>query len=59
MNYSSMTSPLGLLAVAGHQNRDKLAELLGKINATDPGAPGQPSAGHTISTTERTRPWLF
>ena len=34
----SMTALLGLLAIAGYQNRDKLAELL-------KGAGGQPNAG--------------
>jgi uncharacterized protein YidB (DUF937 family) len=35
----SMTALLGLLALAGYQNRDKLAELLkGAGNSTQPGA---------------------
>ena len=38
--YPSMTALLGLLAVAGFQNRDKLAELLGGGQGSA-GAPGQ------------------
>ena len=41
--FPSMTALLGLLAIAGYQNRDKLAELLGgKQGAagTDPGQSG-------------------
>jgi uncharacterized protein YidB (DUF937 family) len=38
----SMTALLGLLALAGYQNRDKLAELLkGAGNSTQPGATSQ------------------
>ena len=36
--FPSMTALLGLLAVAGYQNRDKLAEMLGGKQ----GAPGSP-----------------
>jgi uncharacterized protein YidB (DUF937 family) len=39
--FPSMTALLGLLAVAGYQNRDKLAELLRGVSSK-PGAPGQP-----------------
>lgn len=42
--FPSMTALLGLLAVAGYQNRDKIAEMLGGLgkNAqTAPGAAGQ------------------
>jgi uncharacterized protein YidB (DUF937 family) len=39
----SMTALLGLLAIAGYQNRDKLAEMLGGAGAkTAPGASTQP-----------------
>src|SRR5688500_18283838 len=38
--FPSMTALLGLLAVVGYQNRDKLAELLG-----GQGSPGAPGAG--------------
>src|SRR5215207_11096618 len=39
--FPSMTALLGLLAVAGYQNRDKLAEWL-RGASSKPGAPGQP-----------------
>jgi uncharacterized protein YidB (DUF937 family) len=38
--FPSMTALLGLLAVAGFQNRDKLAEMLGGRSPDKPGAPG-------------------
>ena len=38
--FPSMTALLGLLAVAGYQNRDKLAELLRGSSAAAPGTPG-------------------
>src|SRR4051812_45983872 len=40
--FPSMTALLGLLAIAGYQNRDKLAEMLGRKQAA-PGSP--PSQG--------------
>ena len=39
----SMVALLGLLAVAGYQNRDKIAEMLGGLKQA-PGGPGQPNA---------------
>jgi uncharacterized protein YidB (DUF937 family) len=39
--FPSMTALLGLLAIAGYQNRDKLAEMLGGMGQGQPGAPGQ------------------
>jgi uncharacterized protein YidB (DUF937 family) len=39
--FPSMTALLGLLAVAGYQNRDKIAELLRGFSSKQ-GAPGQP-----------------
>jgi uncharacterized protein YidB (DUF937 family) len=39
--FPSMTALLGLLAVAGYQNRDKLAEMLG--GASQPGGGSQPA----------------
>ena len=39
--YPSMTALLGLLAIAGYQNRDKLAEMFGGKSADKTGAPGQ------------------
>lgn len=43
--YPSMTALLGLLALAGYQNRDKLAELLGGAGQTAPAGPGGPADG--------------
>ena len=43
--FPSMTALLGLLAVAGYQNRDKLAELLGGLGGSKPGAAGQGGLG--------------
>ncbi len=39
--YPSMTALLGLLAIAGYQNRDKLAELLRGQTGDTAGLPGQ------------------
>ena len=39
--FPSMTALLGLLAVAGYQHRDKIAEFLGGIGQSKPGAAGQ------------------
>jgi uncharacterized protein YidB (DUF937 family) len=39
--FPSMTALLGLLAIAGYQNRDKLAEMLGGTSSNSPGTPGQ------------------
>jgi hypothetical protein len=40
-----MTALLGLLAVAGYQNSDKLAEMLGGIGQNKTGALGQAGLG--------------
>jgi len=40
----SMTALLGLLAIAGYQNRDKLAEMLRGAGATTPGSSSQQPA---------------
>ena len=37
----SLTALLGLLAIAGYQNRDKLAEMFSGKSADKTGAPGQ------------------
>lgn len=37
----SMTALLAVLALAGYQNRDKLAEMLGRTGARRPGPPGE------------------
>ena len=39
--FPSMTALLGLLAVAGFQNRDKLAEMLRGAGSSSPGGSGQ------------------
>ena len=41
----SMTALLGLLAIAGYQNRDKIAEMLGGVGQRTPGAAGQGGIG--------------
>ena len=41
----SMTALLGLLAIAGYQNRDKIAEMLGGGAQDKPGASGQGGLG--------------
>ena len=38
--FPSMTALLGLLAVAGYQNRDKIAEMLRGVGGTNPSAAG-------------------
>ena len=46
--FPSMTALLGLLAVAGYQNRDKIAEMLGGLGSTAApagGSAGRPSGG--------------
>jgi uncharacterized protein YidB (DUF937 family) len=45
--FPSMTALLGLLAVAGYQNRDKIAEMLGGIGQSPPGGTGQSPPGGT------------
>ena len=39
--FPSMTALLGLLAIAGYQNRDKIADILGGFGQGKPGAPVQ------------------
>ena len=43
--FPSMTALLGLLAIAGYQNRDKLAEMLGTGASNAPGRPNPGSGG--------------
>jgi uncharacterized protein YidB (DUF937 family) len=43
-----MTALLGLLAVAGYQNRDKIAEMLGGLGQTSPGTPGKTGLGGVL-----------
>ena len=47
--FPSMTALLGILAVAGYQNRDKLAEMLGSMTSGSARAPGaaNPPQGQT------------
>ena len=45
--FPSMTALLGLLAVAGYQNRDKIAEWLGGGGQSAPPAGGRPPSGQT------------
>jgi uncharacterized protein YidB (DUF937 family) len=43
--FPSMTALLGLLAIAGYQNRDKLAEMLGGAGPNASRTPGQGGTG--------------
>ena len=43
--FPSMTALLGLLAIAGYQNRDKIAEMLRGAGQDKPGAAGQGGIG--------------
>ena len=43
--FPSMTALLGLLAVAGYQNRDKIAEMLRGMGQSSPGSAGQSGLG--------------
>jgi uncharacterized protein YidB (DUF937 family) len=43
--FPSMTALLALLAIAGYQNRDKIADMLGKGRQGQPGTPGQNGLG--------------
>jgi uncharacterized protein YidB (DUF937 family) len=45
--YPSMLALLGLLAVAGYQNRDKIADALGKLGANRSRPPGSPETGQS------------
>ena len=42
--FPSMTALLGLLAVAGYQNKDKIAEMLGGLGQGTPGGPAPAGA---------------
>jgi uncharacterized protein YidB (DUF937 family) len=54
--FPSMTALLGLLAVAGYQNRDKIAEMLRGAGASAPGAPGaQGQSGGLAGVLEQLR----
>jgi uncharacterized protein YidB (DUF937 family) len=43
--FPSMTALLGLLAIAGYQNRDKIAEMLSGLGQKKPGTEGQGGVG--------------
>jgi hypothetical protein len=43
--FPSMTALLGLLAIAGYQNRDKIAEMLRGLGQRTPGGAGQGGIG--------------
>lgn len=51
--FPSMTALLGLLAVAGYQNRDKIAELLGGLRQNTPGGAGQAGIGGLLGQLSR------
>ena len=43
--FPSMTALLGLLAIAGYQNRDKIAEMLGGLGKSTSGVAGESGLG--------------
>jgi hypothetical protein len=43
--YPSMTALLALLAIAGYQNRDKIAEMFGKLGQNRPQGGAQSGTG--------------
>ena len=43
--FPSMTALLGLLAIAGYQNRDKIAEMLGGLGKSKSGVAGESGLG--------------
>ena len=43
--FPSMTALLGLLAIAGYQNRDRIAEMLGGLGQGKSGAPNETGLG--------------
>ena len=45
--YPSMLALLGLIAVAGYQNRDKIADMVGKLGANAKRQPGSPETGQS------------
>jgi uncharacterized protein YidB (DUF937 family) len=52
--FPSMTALLGLLAVAGYQNRDKIAEMLSGIGQGTPATAGQSGIGGLLGQLSRT-----
>jgi len=51
--FPSMTALLGLLAVAGYQHRDKIAEILGGIGQNTPAGTGQSGIGGFLGQLSR------
>ena len=51
--FPSMTALLGLLAVAGYQHRDKIAEILGGIGQSMPADTGQSGLGGFLGQLSR------
>ena len=47
--FPSITALLGLLAIAGYQNRDKIAEMLRGLGQNKPGAEGQGGIGGLLA----------
>jgi len=47
--FPSMTALLGLLAIAGYQNRDKIAEMLSGLGQKNLGTEGQGGVGGLLS----------
>ena len=47
--FPSMTAMLGLLAIAGYQNRDKIAEMLSGLGQKNLGTEGQGGVGGLLS----------
>jgi uncharacterized protein YidB (DUF937 family) len=45
----SMTALLGLLAIAGYQNRDKIAQMLKGVTDPKPASGGQPGLGDVFA----------
>lgn len=46
----SMTALLGMVAIAGYQNRDKLAEIMKGVGGSSPNAAGQSSLGGLLGS---------
>jgi uncharacterized protein YidB (DUF937 family) len=48
-DFPSMTALLGMLAIAGYQNRDKISEMLKGIGNANPGETPQPGLGKVLA----------
>ena len=49
--YPSMLALLGLVALAGYQNREKIAEMVGRLGDHDPQRPLQPGQPGSVDST--------